>query len=313
VRLRVLVTCPQMQRYTGDYVDLLAAKGIEMEVPPVVQQLDEQALQTIIGDFDGVIAGDDPFTADVLACANRLRVISKWGVGVDNIDRVAAASRGIAVLNTPGVFGDEVADVIVGYLVMLARQLHRIDAGARSGGWPKIEGRSLAGRTLGIVGLGSIGLALARRGSAMGMAVVGTDLAVQQQDLARDIGVTVTDLGQVLEQADVVALCCPLTADNRHMLDKAAFAQMKAGSWLINTARGPLVDEEALVDALREGRVAGAALDVFEVEPLPPNSPLRGFESVVLGAHNASNSVDAVRRVNELAVANLLIGLGVAG
>jgi phosphoglycerate dehydrogenase-like enzyme len=312
VTLRVLITCPQMQRYADEYRDRLAARGIELAVPSVVQQLDERTLMSIIGDFDGVIAGDDPFTSEVLACANRLRVISKWGVGVDSIDRAAAAGRGIKVTNTPGVFGDEVADVIVGYLVMLARQLHRTDAGTRSGGWPKIEGFSLTGRTLGIVGLGTIGLALARRATAMGMELVGTDIVVRQQDLAPEHRVAVTSLERVLEQADIVTLCCPLTTDNRHMLDAAAFARMKMGAFLINTARGPLVDERALVEALRTGRLAGAALDVFEIEPLPAGSPLRALESVILGAHNASNSVDAVRRVNELAVKNLLTGLGVA-
>jgi D-3-phosphoglycerate dehydrogenase len=306
---RVLITCPQMQRHAAAYVERLAGRGIAVETPPVVQQLSEDELVTIIGRYDGVIAGDDPFTARVLQQATRLRVISKWGVGVDNIDREAAAGLGILVTNTPGTFGDEVADVIVGYLVMLARGLHRTDAGTRAGGWPKIEGFSLACRTLGIVGLGSIGLALARRAEAMGMVTLGFDVSPEQQDLGRRHGVAVVSLDGLLERADIVSLCCPLTSENRHMLDARAFACMKRGAYLVNTARGPLVDEAALVEALRSGQLAGAALDVFEEEPLPASSPLRELDGVILGAHNASNTIDAVRRVNELAIENLLAGL----
>ena len=248
----------------------------------------------------------------MLEHATRLRIVSKWGVGVDNIDLEAAAELGIRVTNTPGTFGDEVADVVIGYLVLLARQLHRTDAGTRAGHWPKIQGFSLAGRTLGIVGLGSIGQAVARRAVAMGMTVLGSDVSDAQADRARSLGVEVVALDDLQRRSDIVTLCCPLTADNRHLFDAAAFARMKPGSYLINTARGPLVDEEAIIDALQAGHLAGAALDVFEEEPLPASSPLRGLDSVILGAHNASNTSDAVLRVNEIAMVNLLDGLAVA-
>ena len=298
-----------MQRDVTPYVERLEALGIETEVPPVVQVLDEDELIAIIDRFDGVIVGDDPVTRQVLEHATRLRVVSKWGVGVDNIDLEAAAELGIRVTNTPGTFGDEVADVVIGYLVLLARQLHRTDAGTRAGHWPKIQGFSLAGRTLGIVGLGSIGQAVARRAAAMGMTVLGSDVSDAQADRARSLGVEVVALHDLQSRSDIVTLCCPLTADNRHLFDAEAFARMKSGSYLINTARGPLVDEAAIVEALQSGHLAGAALDVFEEEPLPASSPLRGLDSVILGAHNASNTSDAVLRVNEIAMVNLLDGL----
>jgi D-3-phosphoglycerate dehydrogenase / 2-oxoglutarate reductase len=309
---RVLITCPQMQRHADEYVRRLEALGIAAEVPPVVQQLSENELIAMIDRFDGIILGDDPLSRRVLEHATKLRIISKWGVGVDNIDLAAAADLGIPVTNTPGAFGEEVADVVIGYLILLSRQLHRTDAGTRIGAWPKIEGFSLRGRTLGVVGLGSIGLALASRGAAHGMRVVGTDVFDGRHAEARALGLEVASLEQVLKSADLLSLCCPLTAANRHMLDTAAFAQMRPGSYLVNTARGGLVDEAALVGALQSGKLAGAALDVFETEPLPAGSPLRAFDNVILGAHNASNTIDAVRRVNELAMSNLLHGLGVA-
>ena len=159
---RVLITCPQMQNSIDEFRDRFDDRGIEIELPEVVQQPSEDELIAIIGEFDGMIAGDDPLTARVLEHAARMRIISKWGVGTDGIDREAAQANGITVTNTPGVFGDDVADVTAGYLVMLARQLHRIDASVRDGRWFKPEGIRLSGRTLGIAGFGHIGQAVAQ-------------------------------------------------------------------------------------------------------------------------------------------------------
>jgi len=308
---RVLISCPQMQRYAGDYAETFASHGLEVDLPHVVQQLSESELLEIIDRYDGVIAGDDEFTSAVLDKAARLRVISKWGVGIDNIDLEAAHARGIQITNTPGTFGDEVADVAVGYLIMLARQLHRIDAGTRAGDWLKLEGFSLAAKTLGIVGLGSIGLALARRAQAMGMQVIGFEISAAHREAAQSIGVRTVALEELLSEADFVSLNCPLTRTNRHMIGAAQLGSMKPGAYLINTARGPLVDECALVSALEAGHIAGAALDVFETEPLPPGNRLREFDQVILGAHNSSNTTEAAQRVCNLAVDNLLVALKV--
>lgn len=306
---RVLITCPQMQRAFEEYRERFDEQGIEVELPAVVQQLSEAEMAAIIERYDGVIVGDDPLSASTLGRARRLRVVSKWGVGVDNIDLGAARQLGIRVTNTPGVFNDEVADVVVGYLVLLARRLHIIDRRVRDGDWPKIEGVSLARRTLGVIGLGSIGLQVARRGVAMGMRVIGYDIDPLQAEGARGTGIDTLGIDEVLAAADAVSLNCPLTEDNRHLIDRRRLALMPPGAWLINTARGPLVDEEALVDALNSGQLGAAALDVFEREPLPADSPLRQLDNVILGAHNASNTTEAVRRVSEAAVANLLTGL----
>lgn len=263
----------------------------------------------LLPDMDGIIVGDDPLTAQVISKAGRLRIISKWGVGIDNIDLQAAAEHGVQVTNTPGMFGDEVADVVIGYLIILARRLDRIDAGVRSGQWPKIEGVSLAGRTLGVVGLGAIGQAVAVRGKAMGMVVIGSEVVEANAAAAERLGVSIVERGALIGTADMISLNCPLTLENRHMLDASAFATLKRGAWIINTARGPLIDEAALVAALRSGQVGAAALDVFEVEPLPADSRLREFENVVLGSHNASNTAEAVARTSARAIENLLRGL----
>jgi D-3-phosphoglycerate dehydrogenase len=199
--------------------------------------------------------------------------------------------------------------VVIGYLILLARQLHRVDGEVRQGQWPKPEGVSLAGRTLGVVGLGHIGQAVAKRALAMGMEVMGADVSAESAAVAQRSGVAIVDLPELLRRADVVSLNCPLTAENRHMLDASALATMKAGAWIINTARGALIDEDALASALLSGRIGAAALDVFETEPLPASSPLRRVDQVILGAHNGSNTAEAVHRTSVLALNNLIAGL----
>jgi D-3-phosphoglycerate dehydrogenase len=298
-----------MQTSFEPYADEFSTLGILPDLPVVEQALSEADLLPIIGFYDGVIAGDDSFTRRVLENAGRLQIISKWGVGIDGIDMAAAANLGIKVTNTPAMFDSEVADVCIGYMVLLARELHRIDSAVRSGRWLKVRGITLAGRTLGVVGLGSIGLAVAKRAQAMDMDIVGFDVNPAARALASSRGVKVLSLNDLLAAADVISLNCPLTADNRHLLNREAFGQMREGVLVINTARGPLVDEEALDAALVSGRVAGAALDVFECEPLQAGHPLMRHSQVVFGSHNSSNTTDAVATVSAQAVRNLIAGL----
>jgi len=296
-----------MQRTAEDWLPSLTDRGIAVEIPPVTQHVSREDLERLLPQSDGIIAGDERLDRALLErAASRLRVISRWGVGIDNVDLEAARELGIEVRNTPAVFADEVADVAIGYMIMLARRLHDIDAGVRAGEWPKPQGVSLAGRTLGVVGLGSIGRGVAQRGLAMGMTVVGIDPMPAAEAAAAELGVRLLGLDEVFAEADVVSLNLPMSPENRHLANEARLGSMKPGSFLVNTARGPLVDEDALVKALQSGRLAGAALDVFETEPLPAGSALRTMPNVILGSHNASNTLEAVRRVNRLAIDNLL-------
>jgi D-3-phosphoglycerate dehydrogenase len=308
--LRALITCQQMQNCIDEFRGRLESAGLELVMPEVVQQPSEEELMAIIGDFDGMIAGDDPLTARVLERATRLKIISKWGIGTDGIDFAAAERHGIKVTNTPGVFGDEVADVGMGYVVMLARQLHRIHESVAAGGWWKHEGRSLAGTTMGVAGLGNIGLAQARRGLAFGMDVVGYDLAEDACLAAAGMGVETVSVDELFARSDFLVLCCPLNSETHHMVNAERLALLPPGACLVNVARGPLVDESALVDALGSGAVYAAALDVFEEEPLAPEHPLRQFPQCVFGSHNGSNTREGVLRASKRAVDNLLEGLG---
>jgi D-3-phosphoglycerate dehydrogenase len=309
MKWNVLITCPQLQQTINLYRALFAEHGIETELPHVVQKLSESELLKIIDRFDGVITGDDDFTARVLEKGKRLKVIAKWGVGVDAIDIEAAKRLGIRVYNTPNVFSDEVADVVMGYIILLARQLHKLDQSVRSGGWMKIQGVSLRGKTLGVIGIGSIGRAVVLRAVAAGMSVVGYDITSIPALFIRETGLHPVEFEELLQTADFISLNCSLTSSNWHMLGPREFALMKTSVYIVNTSRGVLIDEVALVKALREGKVAGAALDVFEQEPLSPNSSLRQFDNCIFGAHNSSNTHEAVMRVNELAIRNLLEGL----
>lgn len=306
---RVLITCRQLQQTIEEYRPIFAENGIEIDLPELVQQLSEAELLEIIDRYDGVIAGDDQFTARVLEKAPKLRILAKWGVGVDGIDLDAARRLGIPVRNTPNVFHDEVADAVAGYIVLLARQLHRLDRSVRDGGWLKVRGMTLRGKTLGVIGMGSIGRAVAKRGAAFGMEVLGYDVAPPSPELVAESGGRMVPFADLIERSDFISLNCNLTAENRGMLGASEFARMRDGVFIVNTARGRLIDQAALVAALRSGKVAGAALDVFEEEPLPAGDPLRSFESCIFGTHNGSNTREAVLRVNEMAIGNLLDGL----
>jgi D-3-phosphoglycerate dehydrogenase len=308
-RYRVLVSCPQAQGTIAGMTEELAGHGIEVWIPEIRgQQLGAQELISMLDDFDGIIAGDDELTAEVLRSAPRLKVISKWGVGIDGIDLDTAGELGIKVFNTPGAFGDDVADYALGFLILLARRQHIADAGVRAGQWPKHRGRSLAGMNLGIVGLGRSGRAFSIRALAIGMNVIGYDPYNSDTDPP---GLDRVDLPVLLARSDVISLHVPANSETRRLIDASAIELMRDGVWLINVSRGSVVDQGALIDAIESGKIAAAALDVYEQEPLPTGSRLLSLPNVVLGSHNASNTDEGVLRATEAAVANLIEGLGV--
>jgi len=306
---RVLISCPLIIDDINEYADEFAAHDIDYDVADVDQQLTEGELFEVIDRYDGVLAGDDEFTHDVIARAARLKVISKWGIGIDAIDTEAAEDYNVTVHNTPGAFNDEVADVVTGYAIMMTRELHRIDSAVREGDWACPRGVSLAGKTFGVIGVGDIGSTVARRAHSHGMDVLGYDIQPFPDDLIAETGIERVGQNELLDRADIVSLNCALTPETRGMVGEQELDRLGTDGYLINTARGELVDQEALVNALEANRIAGAALDVFEQEPLPADDPLTEFDSVILGSHNAQNTEGAVSRVNDLAVENLISGL----
>lgn len=307
----VLISAPYFLAVLERFRPLLEAYGLKVIAPQVRERLEEADLLTYAGQFDGALCGDDRYTARVLeACLPRLKVISKWGTGIDSIDREAAARLGIQVRNTPNAFTLPVADTVLGYILAFARQLPWMDRALKSGGWEKLPARSLSECTLGVIGVGNIGKAVLRRARAFGMKLLGNDIVPIAPDFIAEYGVEMTTLRDLLERADFVSLNCDLNPTSYHLINAETLGWMKPTAVLINTARGPIVDETALIEALQKGRIAGAALDVFEIEPLPLDSPLRRMENVLLAAHNANASPAAWERVHWNTLRNLFEGLG---
>lgn len=311
MKWNVLVSCPHLQSTVDKYYSLFDEHNIEIDLPIVEQNLSEGKLLSIISKYDGVIAGDDKFTKEVLEKAENLKVISKWGIGIDGIDLDAAKKLGIKVYNTPNVFAEEVSDIVLGYIILLSRKLHIIDRNVREGKWKdaQLRGTSLNGKTLGVIGVGSIGRAVIRKAVSVGMNVLGYDAYGIPSQFIEETGIKKVFFEELIKNSDFISLNCNLNSSSFHMIDENEFSMMKNGVYIINTARGPLINENALVQALIEGKVAGVALDVFEDEPLPLDSSLRQFEGCIFGAHNSSNTYEAVMRVNEFAIKNLIEGL----
>jgi D-3-phosphoglycerate dehydrogenase len=291
---------------------VFAKHRLELIVPDVEERMEEDDLLKYAGQFDGAICGDDRYTARVIeACSPRLKIISKWGTGVDSIDASACSRFGVRLGRTPNAFTTPVADTVLGYMLAFARRGPWMDAAMKRGEWQKIPGKSLSECTLGIIGIGNIGKAVTRRAKAFGMKVLGTDIVKIDHVFVSETGIQMTALDSLLSESDFVSVNCDLNPTSHHLINSKTLAQMKSTAILINTARGPIVDENALVAALRSGQVGGAALDVFEFEPLPLDSPLLKMDNVMLAPHNSNSSPTAWERIHWNTIRNLLEGLGI--
>ncbi|KRS16550.1 NAD(P)-dependent oxidoreductase [Roseovarius indicus] len=293
---RVLVTNMMMLKERDRFDKELRDRGYEPIWVDVEQFLTEERCLDLVVDIDGWLAGDDQITRAVLEKAlPRLKVIAKWGTGIDSIDLTSAKELGVPVLNAAGAFADAVAEVAIGLILMVTRHLGRIDREVRTGGWPKPQGLELKSATLGMIGYGAIGRRIGELGVAFGMNVRFSDPFVDGSE----------SVVEVAKAADVLCLACALTPENHHLVNADLLKSMKPGAIVANVARGPLVDTKALVDALQSGHLGGAALDVFEDEPLPAGHSLLGFDNVVVSSHNANNGRGAVEAVHARTLSNL--------
>ncbi len=308
----ILFTAPYMIPFLDRFRPILERYGLEIIVPDVEERMEEADLLQYAGQFDGAICGDDRYTARVLeACTPRLKVISKWGTGIDSIDQGACHRLGVRIGNTPNAFTLPVSDSVLGYVLAFARRQPWMDRAMKSGEWQKIPGRSLGECTLGVIGVGNVGKAVIRRAKVFGMELLGNDTREIEPDFVTENRVEMTSLEDLLARADFVSVNCDLNPTSRHLINAETLEAMKPEAVLINTARGPIVDEKALIAALEKRQIAGVALDVFEVEPLPNDSPLRGFDNVLLAPHNSNSSPAAWERVHWNTIRNLLKGLGI--
>lgn len=266
--------------------------------------LTREAIIKLIADCEGVILGIDPMDADVIAAAPRLKAIAKYGVGLDNIDLDAARARGIRVSRTVGANAAAVADYAMALILTVTRRVVVIDRSCRQGDWIKPITQDVNHATLGIVGFGAIGQLLAKRARSFDMRILAYD-PYWNAEAAKQLGVEHAEMDELLGSCDILSLHLPLTDQTRAFIGKAQLAQMKPNAVLINTARGGLVDEAALLDALQSGRIGGAGIDAFAEEP-PNDNTWFSLDNVVIGSHCAASTVGASRNMGRMATDNLI-------
>ena len=309
--IEILFSAPYMIPVYSRFESEFTRRDIKVIIPEVNERLSESELMAYAGKIDGAICGDDGFSARVLdASSPRLKVISKWGTGIDSIDQEAADRLGIKVFNTPGAFTEPVADSVIAYVLAFARRTIELDRLIKSGEWTKLPGFSLREQSLGVVGVGNVGKAVLRRAYSFGMTLLGNDIVTIDPKFMEEYDIQMVSLPSLLQQSDYVSLNCDLNPTSHHLIDREKLRLMKPGAYIINTSRGSVVDEHALITALNEKIIAGAGLDVFEDEPLPISSPLCRMDNVLLAPHNANSSPEAWERVHENTIRTLLIGLG---
>ncbi len=273
-------------------IEVMRRNGLHVDYRPDIKQ---EELLTAIRDYNVLIVRSrTKVRRDLIDAAQNLKIIARVGVGLDNIDVDYAKSKGIEVVNAEEAAMSAVAELVIGLMVCLARGIARADSAMKQGRWIKNElmGIELRGKYLGVIGMGKIGTRVARLARALGMNIIAYDVVKLDPMLVRELGIVVTDLDTLLKSADFVTLHVPLNDTTRHMIDAARLAMMKSSAYIINTARGAVIDEQALLNALKEGRIAGAALDVFEVEP-PTNMELISLPNVICTPHIGAQTREA--------------------
>ncbi|MDR3357308.1 MAG: phosphoglycerate dehydrogenase [Desulfovibrio sp.] len=308
--MKVLVTPRSFGRTNPALFDRLRAAGLEVVRNGTGGILSAARMREQIADCEGIILGVDPLNAEVLAAAPLLRAVARYGVGLDNVDLAVCKQRGIAVSRTVGANSNAVADYAFSLMLSVARRTTLIDRRCRERDWGKITGVDIYGKTLGIIGFGSVGKCVAKRAQGFSMRVLAHD-PVFDARAAAELGAESADVDAICREADFITLHTTLNDATRNLINARRLAAMKPASVLVNTARGGLVDEAALLAALREGRIYGAGLDVFEEEP-PPDQAWYNLDNVVLGSHCAASTDGATETMGSMSVDNLLRDLGLA-
>lgn len=306
----VLLTCPPMINSFDNLKKHISEYKIEFYIPQNIKQsLSESQLINLFKSkkFDIWVIGDDPATEKVLSIAkdSGLKMLIKWGVGIDNVNINACNKYGIYFKNTPGMFGDEVSDIAVGYMIMLARDLHHIHNEVKKGNWHKPRGISLKDKKVAVIGYGNIGKPLCKKLEPFSVEIRIYDPLYRKNESERHTYQFHNTVNETVEGADFLILTCPLNAETYHLVSEKLVAKLKCGASIINVSRGAIISENDLIKYLENGHLRGAALDVYEEEPLKQNSKLKNY-NCIFGSHNASNTKEAVERTN-LKVLELLV------
>jgi D-3-phosphoglycerate dehydrogenase len=297
---RVLYNC----NLQPQHIELMCELGCTVHKASKDRMLTADELAREIPGHEALIIGLDPVTRAVLEAGSELKVVSRFGTGLDSVDVEAATELGIIVTNAPGANAIAVAELAIGLVFCLLRHIPLHDARAKAGDWSRTRGDETVGRTLGVVGLGRVGKGVASRAVALGMRVLGCDTSWDAR-FAGELGVERVSLSELLQRSDIVSLHIPSTPETRGLVGARELQMMKPGARLINTARGDLIDQGALYEALISGHLAGAAIDVWPVEP-PEHNPLVGLENVIATVHLGGESVEAQVRMSQMAMEGVL-------
>lgn len=309
--LKALISAPYLLPYFEEYEHFFTRNGVKPVKADVKERLEEKQLLKQIEDIDGALAGDDRYTERVFEAARKLKVLSKWGTGIDSFDHEAAKKHNIKIYNVPGAFNDPVSESVIGYILSFARRLPFMDIEMHKGKWEKQLGTTLSETTVGVIGVGEVGKTVIRKLSIFRPRILGNDIAEIDSTFIKQYDVEMVSKEYLLQHADYISINCDLNKTSLHLIDSTALSQMKNSSIIVNCARGPVIDNNALASALKNGKIAGAALDVFEDEPLPADSPFLSMNNVLMAPHNSNSSPKAWHRVHLLSIRNLLRGLNI--
>ena len=312
MKYKVLITAPPILPKVSKYKDLFNSKDVDIVIPEydVTESLNEEQLSELLIDIDGILCGDDSLSESVIKSANKLKVISKWGTGIDSINTKAAKENGIEVQRVADIFGPPVSETVIGYILLFNRNLIEKDNVVRENRWSKVKSFLMSEKTLGIVGLGHIGQQVAKKALSFGMKVQFFD--IKDIEIPNEINlINKVSFDELLQTSDFLSIHCDLNKTSHKLFKEKEFSKMKDSSIIINTARGQIIDEVSLIDALKNGLIGGAALDVFEEEPLASTSELKGFKNVIFSPHNSNGSPLIFNKVDELAIKNIFKVLGI--
>jgi len=291
---KILITARSFRKLPGVHHQILKDAGLEIVFPPFDRPLSIDEMQQLVPEVNAIILGVDPANQEVIKRASNLKVIARYGVGLDNVDLPAATAAGIVVTCTPGVNQIAVAELTMGLMLAMVRHIPKHHQTVKTGGWSRIEGMELAGKNLGIIGMGRIGKEVAQRAKAFQMRLFYYKPVKLFSSQEKKLGIIYLSLAELLSVSDILTLHARLTSETKGMIGEKEIALMKPTAIIINTARGELIDEDALYRALKENKIAGAALDVLAQEPPPINQPLLKLENVLVTPHIGAYTREAI-------------------
>lgn len=302
--MKILITPRSFASISKKPMEMLKGKGYEIVKNETGKPLNNKEMSELIEDVDGIIIGIDDLNAGIIKQAHNLNVISKYGVGVDNIDIKAATTQGIVVINTPKANIDAVADLAFALMLALARRIPEADRETKAGNWKKFIGTSVWRKKLGVIGLGKIGRQVVKRARGFEMEILCYDI-IQDEEFARQFGVRYVDLETLLKESDYITIHTPLNNATKGIIGYKELEMINENAFLINTSRGGIIDEKALYDALKNNKIKGAALDSYKDEPLK-NSPLVELKNIIMTSHNGAYTKEAINNMGVQAAQNLI-------